>query len=56
MFTLFSVGDDDATSSLKAAMDAGGGLFRRFFGSADDVADGLAWLESLGSPARRSAR
>lgn len=48
MFTLFSVGDDDATSSLKAAMDAGGGLFRRFFGSADDVADGLAWLETLG--------
>ena len=48
MFTLFSVGDDDATRSLKAAMDAGGGLFRRFFGSPDEVAEGLAWLESLG--------
>ena len=29
-------------------MDAGGGLFRRFFGSPDEVAEGLAWLESLG--------
>jgi alkanesulfonate monooxygenase SsuD/methylene tetrahydromethanopterin reductase-like flavin-dependent oxidoreductase (luciferase family) len=48
MFTLFSVGDDDTTRSLKAAMDAGGGLFRRFFGSADEVAAGLAWLETLG--------
>ncbi len=48
MFTLFSVGDDDATRNLSAAMDAGGGLFRRFFGSAAQVADGLAWLETLG--------
>jgi alkanesulfonate monooxygenase SsuD/methylene tetrahydromethanopterin reductase-like flavin-dependent oxidoreductase (luciferase family) len=48
MFTLFSVGEDDATRSLRAAMDAGGGLFRRFFGSADEVAEGLAWLETLG--------
>jgi len=48
MFTLFSVGDDDATRNLKAAMDAGGGLFRRFFGSADEVAAGIGWLESLG--------
>jgi hypothetical protein len=29
-------------------MDAGGGLFRRFFGSADEVTAGLDWLESLG--------
>jgi alkanesulfonate monooxygenase SsuD/methylene tetrahydromethanopterin reductase-like flavin-dependent oxidoreductase (luciferase family) len=48
MFTLFSVGDDDTTRSLKTAMEAGGGLFRRFFGSADEVAAGLAWLETVG--------
>ncbi len=46
MFTLFSVGDDDVTRSLRTAM--GTGLFRRFFGSPDEVAAGLAWLESLG--------
>lgn len=48
MFTLFSVGDDDVTRSVKATMDAGSGLFRRFFGSPDEVTEGLAWLESLG--------
>ncbi len=48
MFTLFSVGDDDVTRSVKSAMDAGGGLFRRFFGSVDEVAAGLGWLEGLG--------
>lgn len=48
MFVLFSVGDDPVTTSVRAAMDAGGGLFRRFFGSADHVAEGLAWLETIG--------
>jgi len=29
-------------------MRAGGGLFRRFFGAPEHVAEGIAWLESLG--------
>jgi alkanesulfonate monooxygenase SsuD/methylene tetrahydromethanopterin reductase-like flavin-dependent oxidoreductase (luciferase family) len=47
MFCLFSVGDDPVTTRVAAAMDEGG-LFRRFFGPADHVAEGLAWLETLG--------
>lgn len=48
MFTLFSVGDDPVTTSLGDAMREGGGLFRRFFGSPEFVAEGMEWLESLG--------
>jgi alkanesulfonate monooxygenase SsuD/methylene tetrahydromethanopterin reductase-like flavin-dependent oxidoreductase (luciferase family) len=48
MFTLFSIGDDEVTTSVGAAMRNGGGLFRRFFGSAEHVAEGLRWLESVG--------
>ena len=47
MFCLFSVGDDPVTERLAALMIEGG-LFRRFFGAAEHVAEGLAWLESLG--------
>ena len=48
MFMLLSVGDDPVTTNVGDAMRAGGGLFRRFFGSPEHVADGIAWLESLG--------
>lgn len=48
MFTLFSIGDDPVTTNVGEAMRAGGGLFRRFFGPPEHVADGLAWLESIG--------
>ena len=48
MFVLFSVGDDPVTTNVGDAMRRGGGLFRRFFGPPEHVADGLAWLESLG--------
>lgn len=48
MFMLLSVGDDPVTTSVGDAMRAGGGLFRRFFGPPEHVADGIAWLESLG--------
>ena len=48
MFTLFSVGDDPVTTRVGAAMREGGGLFRRFFGTPEHVAEGLVWLESLG--------
>ncbi|MGA9278183.1 LLM class flavin-dependent oxidoreductase [Ilumatobacter sp.] len=48
MFTLFSVGDDPVTTNVGDAMRAGGGLFRRFFGPPEHVAEGLAWLESIG--------
>lgn len=48
MFTLFSVGDDPVTTNVGDAMRAGGGLFRRFFGAPGHVAEGIAWLESLG--------
>lgn len=48
MFTLFSVGDDPVTASVGEAMRGGGGLFRRFFGTPEHVAEGIAWLESLG--------
>lgn len=48
MFTLFSIGDDPVTTSVGDAMRAGGGMFRRFFGTAEHVAEGLMWLESLG--------
>jgi hypothetical protein len=48
MFVLFGVGDDPVTTNVGAVMERGGGLFRRFFGSPEHVAEGLAWLESLG--------
>lgn len=48
MFTLFSVGDDPVTTSVGDAMRRGGGLFRRFFGAPEHVAEGLSWLESVG--------
>lgn len=48
MFTLFSVGGDPITRSVADVMRSGGGMFRRFFGSPEQVADGLAWLESVG--------
>lgn len=48
MFTLFSVGDDATTANVGDAMRSGGGLFRRFFGPPEYVAEGMAWLESLG--------
>lgn len=48
MFTLFSVGDDPVTTSVGDAMRSGGGLFRRFFGEPGHVAEGMAWLESIG--------
>ena len=48
MFMLLSVGDDPVTTNVGNAMRAGGGLFRRFFGAPEYVADGIAWLESLG--------
>lgn len=50
MFVLFSVGDDPVTTNVGDAMRAGGpdGLFRRFFGEPEEVADSLAWLETLG--------
>ena len=48
MFMLLSVGDDPVTTSVGDAMRAGGGLFRRFFGPPEHVADGIAWLESVG--------
>jgi hypothetical protein len=47
MFCLFSVGHDPATERLSGMM-AEGGLFRRFFGPPQHVAEGLAWLESIG--------
>jgi alkanesulfonate monooxygenase SsuD/methylene tetrahydromethanopterin reductase-like flavin-dependent oxidoreductase (luciferase family) len=48
MFMLLSVGDDPVTTNVGDAMRAGGGLFRRFFGAPEQVAEGIAWLESLG--------
>jgi alkanesulfonate monooxygenase SsuD/methylene tetrahydromethanopterin reductase-like flavin-dependent oxidoreductase (luciferase family) len=53
MFVLCSVGDDDHTKAVGAAMAAGGlssddRLFERFFGPPERVADGLAWLETMG--------
>jgi alkanesulfonate monooxygenase SsuD/methylene tetrahydromethanopterin reductase-like flavin-dependent oxidoreductase (luciferase family) len=48
MFTLFSIGDDAVTENVGGLMRDGGGLFRRFFGSAEHVAEGLDWLASLG--------
>lgn len=47
LFCLFSVGDDPVTQRLAEAM-ADDSLFRRFFGPPEQVADGLAWLESIG--------
>jgi hypothetical protein len=47
MFCLFSVGEDPVTERVAAMMDEGG-LFRRFFGAPEHVAEGLAWLESIG--------
>jgi alkanesulfonate monooxygenase SsuD/methylene tetrahydromethanopterin reductase-like flavin-dependent oxidoreductase (luciferase family) len=48
MFTLFSVGDDTVTAHVGDAMRSGGGLFQRFFGPPEHVADGIRWLESVG--------
>lgn len=48
MFTLFSVGNDPVTTNVGDVMRAGGGLFRRFFGPPGHVAEGIAWLESIG--------
>lgn len=48
MFVLFGVGDDPVTTNVGAVMERGGGLFRRFFGAPEHVAEGLAWLETLG--------
>ena len=47
MFCLFSVGDDPVTERLAGTM-GDHGLFRRFFGAPQHVAEGLAWLESIG--------
>ena len=47
LFCLFSVGDDPATERLANTMKPDG-LFRRFFGPPEHVAEGLAWLESIG--------
>lgn len=47
MFCLFSVGDDPVTTRVAATMHDGG-LFRRFFGAPEQVAEALAWLETLG--------
>ncbi len=47
MFCLFSVGDDPVTERVAATMTEGG-LFRRFFGAPERVAEGLAWLETIG--------
>ena len=48
IFMMLSVGDDPVTTQVGDAMRSGGGLFRRFFGAPGHVAEGLAWLESLG--------
>ena len=50
MFVLVSVGDDPVTTSVGEAMRAGGadGLFQRFFGAPEDVAESFEWLESIG--------
>ena len=48
MFMLLSVGDDPVTTRVGEAMRAGGGLFRRFFGAPEHVAESISWLESLG--------
>lgn len=48
MFVLVSVGDDPVTLSVGDAMRAGGGLFQRFFGSPEQVAETFEWLETLG--------
>ena len=45
---LVSVGDDPVTSNIGDVMRRGGGLFQRFFGPPEHVAEGLGWLESLG--------
>jgi len=46
MFVLCNVGDDERTRQIAAMMgDAGYG---RFFGDVAKVADGIAWLESIG--------
>jgi alkanesulfonate monooxygenase SsuD/methylene tetrahydromethanopterin reductase-like flavin-dependent oxidoreductase (luciferase family) len=47
MFCLFSVGDDPVTARVAATMHDGG-LFRRFFGAPEQVAEALDWLETLG--------
>lgn len=49
MFVLCSAGDDAATTHMRDAIAAGGGgLFERFFGPPEHVAEGLAWLAELG--------
>jgi alkanesulfonate monooxygenase SsuD/methylene tetrahydromethanopterin reductase-like flavin-dependent oxidoreductase (luciferase family) len=47
MFCLFSVGDDPVTARVAATMHDGG-LFRRFFGAPEQVAEALDRLETLG--------
>lgn len=46
MFVFCNVGDDQRTRDLSALM--GGGLYSRFYGSPQKVAEGLAWLAELG--------
>ena len=46
MFVLCNAGTDDFTKGIEAKM--GGGLYSRFFGSPEKVADGLGWLADQG--------
>ncbi len=46
MFVLCNAGEDEFTKNVSATM--GDNLYSRFFGSPGHVAEGLAWLESLG--------
>lgn len=53
MFVLCSVGDDERTKAVASALSGGGlsgddQLFQRFFGAPEHVAEGMAWLESMG--------
>ena len=46
MFVLCNAGTDDFTKGIEAKM--GKGLYSRFFGSPEKVADGLGWLAEQG--------
>ena len=46
MFVLCNAGTDDFTKGIEARM--GDGLYSRFFGSPEKVADGLGWLADQG--------
>ncbi|MEM9747781.1 MAG: LLM class flavin-dependent oxidoreductase [Actinomycetota bacterium] len=48
LFVLVGAGDDPRTVAMRDAMTSGGGLFQRFFGAPEHVAEGLAWLETIG--------